>query len=179
MKDLKNVKVGITHGGKFHTDDVISTVFIKYFNPLIEIKRVLEYTDTPNDDEIVYDIGLGEFDHHQENRLIDDNNHPYSAFGLLFEVYGREYLKKYGFNNIEEGFLMFKEKYVYKIDEGDNESYRRVSNFRENNLIMSCNLLWFEEDSIAENKAFDEAVKLGTYLFENWTRDIYLEVENL
>ena len=37
MKDLLKVKKGITHAGKFHTDDVLSTVLIQEFNPDIEI----------------------------------------------------------------------------------------------------------------------------------------------
>lgn len=179
MKDLKQLKKGITHGGKFHTDDVISTAFIKYFNPKLEIVRVQEYEGEPKDDEIVYDIGLGEFDHHQEERRIDDNGHPYCAFGLLWEVYGKDYLKNYGFINIDDAFELFKERYVYKIDEGDNEGYKNLRGFFENDLIMKCNPMWFENDDEKYiTSQFEKAVKLGKMFLENWTRLIYKEIED-
>ena len=44
MKDLLKVKKGITHAGKFHTDDVLSTVLIQEFNPNIEI--IIYYIDS-------------------------------------------------------------------------------------------------------------------------------------
>lgn len=179
MKNLKNIKTGITHAGKFHTDDVISTAFIQYFSPEMKIVRVNEYENQEDrDDEIVYDIGLGEFDHHQEERRVDDNGHPYCAFGLLWETYGREYLENNGFKNIEDAFELFKERYVFKIDEGDNEGYKNLRDFTENDLIMKCNPMWFEDaDEGLEMSQFVKAVRMGKMFLENWTRSVYAEVE--
>lgn len=178
MKDLRNIQRGYTHSGKFHTDDVISAAFIRYFNPRVEIQRVLEYVDVPKEDEIVFDIGLGDFDHHQEERKIDDAGHYYSAFGLLWEAYGKEYLKSKGFKNIDDAFDEFKRNYVFKIDEGDNEGYKNIKGFFENDLIVHCNPKWFEDaDTELENKAFEKAVKLGSLLLENWTRTVYENIE--
>jgi uncharacterized UPF0160 family protein len=176
MKDLKTIRKGITHSGKFHTDDVISTAFLKFFNPNMEVIRVNEYQGQPKDDEIIYDIGLGEFDHHQEVRRMDSNNHPYSAFGLLWETYGREYLQDNGFRNIEKAFLLFKQKYVFKIDQGDNEGYREVKTFFENDLIIKCNPLWFEEN-VSEDEQFDKAVSMGKAFLDSWTRDTFYKTE--
>ena len=179
MKDLRKIKFGITHNGKFHLDDVMSTAFIKYFNPNLEVIRTLEYQEAPKEDEIIYDIGFGELNHHQEIRKLDDNGHPYCAFGLLWETYGKEYLKEFGFKNIDEAFALFKKKYVYKIDEGDNEGYKNLRNFSENNMVISCNPLWFENsESEIENKQFDKAVKIGIMFLENWTRKIFKEIED-
>ena len=178
MKDLRIIKTGITHGGKFHTDDVISTAFIKYFSPEMNVVRVQEYEGDEKEDEFVYDIGLGEFDHHQKERRIDNAGHPYCAFGLLWESYGKEYLKDFGFENIDEAFEIFTQRYVFKIDEGDNEGYKNLRSFFENDLIVKCNPMWFENaDEELENEQFDKAVKLGIMILENWTRAIFDEVE--
>jgi hypothetical protein len=52
MKDIQKVKKGITHAGRFHTDDVLSTVLLLEFNPNLEIERVSEYVaDDSNEEE--------------------------------------------------------------------------------------------------------------------------------
>lgn len=179
MRDLRTIKTGITHGGKFHTDDVISTAFIKYFSPDMNVIRVQEFEGEEKIDELAYDIGLGEFDHHQDERKIDDIGYPYSAFGLLWEAYGKEYLEDFGFKNIDEAFELFKDRYVFKIDEGDNEGYQNLRWFFENDLIVKCNPMWFENaDEELENLQFEKAVKIGTMILENWTRSIFDIVED-
>src|SRR5690554_5270603 len=75
-----------THSGKFHSDDVFSAALLTYLNPNIDIIR--DY-DIPEDFEgIVFDIGGGKFDHHQEGALVRDNGIPYAAFGLLWKEFG-------------------------------------------------------------------------------------------
>ena len=178
MKDLKTVTKAITHAGKFHTDDVISTAFLRYFNPNMEVTRVLEYEGTPSDDEIVFDIGMGEFDHHQEERRFNFVGKPFSAFGLLWEAYGRLYLTEQGFTNVDEAYQLFTERYVHKIDQGDNEGYKEVKGFYDNQLIIQCNPLWFENaDEQKEMQQFNKAVELGKQLLEMWTRTIFKETQ--
>ena len=181
MKDLLKVKKGITHAGKFHTDDVLSTVLIQEFNPNIEIIRLEEYkADDSNEEELAFDIGLGEFDHHQENREINDFGHPYSAFGKLWRAYGREYLKKYGFKNIEKAFNKFNLLYVSKVDCGDNEGYKNVEpRFFENDLICRFNPSWFEKknNTTSTDEQFFKAVEFAKLLFSNWIRQLYEQIE--
>ena len=178
MKDLRKIKKGITHAGKFHTDDVMSVAFIKTFSPDIQITRVTEYAGEPKDGGVVFDIGGGEFDHHQEDKRIDDNGHAYCAFGLLWESYGREYLQRKGFTKVEEAFSLFKWICVYKIGQGDKEGYKEVKDFFENQLIVGCNPLWFEEcDDKARDRQFAKAVKLGQASLDFWTRKTFYEVE--
>ena len=181
MKDLLKVKKGITHAGKFHTDDVLSTVLIQEFNPNIEIIRVEEYeVDDLNEEELAFDIGLGEFDHHDKNREINDFGYPYSAFGKLWRVYGREYLKMYGFKNIEIAFDNFNKLYVSKVDQGDNTGYKNVEpRFFENELISKFNPSWFEKknNSTASDNQFFKAVEFARLLFSNWMRQLYEQIE--
>ena len=71
-----------THGAKFHSDDVFATAFLRLIKPEIQVTRGFE---VPADfDGIVYDIGRGRFDHHQEDKEYRENGCPYAAFGLLW-----------------------------------------------------------------------------------------------
>jgi len=181
MRDLKLIKKGVTHSGKFHTDDILSTVFLRKFNPSIEIERVDEYEADDFDDEILaYDIGLGEFDHHGEFREINDYGHPFSAFGKLWRAYGREFLENYGFKNVDLAFEKFDLYYVSKVDQGDNEGYNSIeTKFYENELITKFNPSWFEKkmNNNAINEQFVKAVDFAELLFDNWLRQLYEQIE--
>ena len=55
---------GFTHAGKFHADDVFATALLQILRPDIKITRGFVVPD--DFDGIVYDIGFGMFDHHQD-----------------------------------------------------------------------------------------------------------------
>ncbi len=57
---------GFTHAGKFHADDVFAPALLQIIRPDIRITRGFVVPD--DFDGIVYDIGFGMFDHHQEPR---------------------------------------------------------------------------------------------------------------
>lgn len=102
---------GFTHGGNFHSDDVFATAFLRMINPDITIKRGF---DVPEDfDGIVYDIGRGRFDHHQEDKEYRENGCPYAAFGLLWREFG-------ALCTDEEEAAYFDEHFVQPLDESDN-----------------------------------------------------------
>lgn len=102
---------GFTHGGKFHSDDVFATAFLRILNPNIQVQRGFE---VPEDfDGIVYDIGRGEFDHHQMDKEYRENGCPYAAFGLIWRAYGADFVG-------EEEALRFDEHFVQPLDESDN-----------------------------------------------------------
>ena len=101
LKNLNQVKTGYTHAGVFHADDVFSAALLKMLNPHIAIERVLE-APADSDDVIIFDIGRGRYDHHQnerELRPLEDGYYwdkdriqrqiPYCSFGLLWRDYGR------------------------------------------------------------------------------------------
>lgn len=71
-----------THGGKFHADDVFSAALLKILNPEIQIERGFQVPE--NYDGVVFDIGGGEFDHHQADARVRENGVKYAAFGLLW-----------------------------------------------------------------------------------------------
>ncbi len=76
----------LTHGGRFHADDVFSAALLKLLNPSVQIPRVFDVPE--NFDGLVFDIGWGRFDHHQKNAPVRPNGVPYAAFGLLWKEFG-------------------------------------------------------------------------------------------
>lgn len=86
--EVSPYSVGITHTGVFHADDVFSAALLNIVSPGIEIKRVSRVPDDLTDDTFVFDIGGGQFDHHQEGAEVRKNKIPYAAFGLLWREFG-------------------------------------------------------------------------------------------
>lgn len=78
----------LTHGGRFHADDVFSAALLKILNPAVRITRALEVP--AGFEGLVFDIGWGEYDHHQKNAPVRENGVPYATFGLLWKQYGAE-----------------------------------------------------------------------------------------
>lgn len=103
----------VTHAGNFHSDDVFATALLKiYFGDAKDIDDVKlvrtfkpadeGYTDdTP--DCVVYDIGLGMYDHHQigdaaKHCLREDSDgvtRKYASVGLLWREIGQQLVGKY------------------------------------------------------------------------------------
>ena len=106
-KDAK----AFTHSGKFHADDVFSSALLLYLNPEITITRGSKVPE--GYDGIVFDIGRGEYDHHQKDSRIRENGVPYAAFGLLWERLGAGILG-------EELAQTFDEAFVQPLDNNDN-----------------------------------------------------------
>ena len=94
---------GFTHAGKFHADDVFATALLQIVRPDIRITRGFVVPD--DFDGIVYDIGFGMFDHHQEPRETRPNGVPYAAFGLLWRVLGPGLVGERQARLIDENFI--------------------------------------------------------------------------
>lgn len=109
----------LTHGGKFHADDVFSAALLKIINPQIKITRVFEVPQ--NYDGIVFDVGRGRFDHHQENAEVRENGVPYAAFGLLWRELGESVLSE-GCKpeEADKEAERFDEHFVQPLDADDN-----------------------------------------------------------
>lgn len=102
-KNINKITTAYTHASVFHADDVFAAALLTTINPTIDIQRVMS-VDNIEDTEnvIIFDIGEGEYDHHQKNKAlrpmgdynyIDRSNNevkaiPYCSFGLLWRDYG-------------------------------------------------------------------------------------------
>ena len=141
-----------THGGKFHADDVFSSALLLYINPEISITRG---NSVPDDfTGIVFDIGRGEFDHHQKDSRIRENGVPYAAFGLLWEQLGTGILG-------EELAQTFDEAFVQPLDNNDNTGEKNELA----TLIGNFNPTW--DASGSSDDAFFKAVGVAGMILEN------------
>ena len=74
----------ITHSGRFHVDDIISTIFLSKIIDRVILARVPTIRNKDVKDKIVYDIGLGEFDHHQIHNQFLKSIHLYFLLNHLY-----------------------------------------------------------------------------------------------
>jgi uncharacterized UPF0160 family protein len=149
MSEIKNK--AYTHGGKFHADDVFSAALLRLLNPSVSITRGFEVPE--GFDGIVFDIGLGRFDHHQQDAEIRENGVPFAAFGLLWREFGRAVMRDYcAPEHADKEAANFDEKFIQPLDEDDNTG-------RGNQLATVIGLFnpsWDSDEST--DKCFFEAV---------------------
>lgn len=143
---------GFTHGGKFHADDVFSTAFLRLLNPDMKITRGFEVPSSFSG--IVYDIGRGCFDHHQEGKEVRDNGCPYAAFGLLWREYAPSCVG-------DEEAKRFDECFVQPLDESDNTGCPNALA----EVIDEFNPVWDSEESY--DACFYKAVDFAEQILQN------------
>ena len=150
----------VTHAGIFHADDVFATAFIKMLWPEIKVWRVNEVPE--GFDGLVYDIGLGEFDHHQANKEYRENGIPYAAFGLLWRRFASDLMLQEDADELDRMF-------VQKIDSQDNGGFRNEISKAIKDFVPS----WDEEKSM--DAAFWDAVNWASVILERKIRRISSE----
>lgn len=169
----------ITHSGVFHADEVFCMAFFKLFedyfrleadNSMMKLRfahvlytRVSDpskFYVAGDDDYIIFDIGRGEFDHHQEGSAVrdtstDEDPQPYAAFGLIWREFAPIVF--------DEKFVAeFDEKFVKPIDLQDNGiSLNPISG-----TITRMNPGWDSHDSA--DKRFEAAVRFAMDVLKTW-----------
>ena len=152
IKSMKIPANGFTHAGKFHADDVFATALLQILRPDIKITR--GFTVPDDFDGIVYDIGFGMFDHHQEPREYRANGVPYAAFGLLWRVLGPGLVGERQARLIDENFIQ-------PLDLNDNTG-------EQNSLcdaIGFFNPVWDSKED--QDSCFFKAVAVAKQILEN------------
>lgn len=184
LNEYKNIKLTnnvdeancITHSGKFHVDDVISTIFLSKIIENVVLLRVPFIENKNFKNKIVYDIGLGEFDHHQKDRNGKRANGIYfSSIGLLWQKFGKKYLEKLGVKNINKTFEYMDKELIQYIDATDNMQTEYLENKISPDFIKLCNPEWNE--NISEDEAFLRALKLADEFWEIYLKHAIAEVE--
>lgn len=158
-KEIMDIPLrGFTHGSRFHSDDVFATAFLKLLNPEIKIYRGFEVPK--NFDGIVYDIGRGKFDHHQNDKEYRHNGCPYAAFGLIWREFGAYYIGS------EEEAAKFDAKFIQPLDESDNTGKDNLLA----NIIDEFNPGWDKNESY--DKCFWKAVDFAKQILDNHFKSV-------
>ena len=157
----------ITHGGVFHADDVFSAVLLHKLHPDWCFFRVEDVSDTLMADKLLFDVGGGVYDHHQQGFSESrPSGVKYAAFGLLWRSFGMELLKKCDVADMETAFDLFDSGLVSSVDAHDNGQWERnsIPSVTVSHLIAGMNPLWNEEPDY--NGAFLRAFTLAETIFD-------------
>ena len=158
----------ITHSGTMHADEVFATAFLDLYLKDVSVYRTKSVDSTKiSSDVLVYDIGRGRYDHHQEDALKRDNGITYSSFGLLFKEFGKDFLNKLGYIKfIDEVFAGIDKDLVEGIDADDNGFFPKIeANFKVktiSGIIKMFNPSYnsFEDESTQFLKAVELAKEI-------------------
>lgn len=152
FEQIKEAKCAFTHAGKFHSDDVFSAALLQIINPEIKIERGFQVPE--NYEGVVFDIGRGEFDHHQPDNEIRENEIPYASFGKLWRAIAPSV---YG----EKVYEMFDKSFIQPLDLSDNTGCHSDMA----NMIAAFNPVWNEENPDVD-ACFQEAVAFAKVILE-------------
>lgn len=157
----------ITHGGIFHSDEVLATVILSKVLGDITVLRTFKVPEISNN-VIVYDIGLGKFDHHQKGgNGARHNGVPYAAVGLIWKEFGPQIVANTC--NPDLVWNLIDRDLIQGVDATDNGTMptadypAQVMQFSQ--LVSCFNPLWDStEDS---DDAFLKAVAFAEIVFNN------------
>lgn len=158
MDYLEKVNTAVTHAGKFHADDVfaaalISLIHVPYVGgELVSVRRVNDveiYRNRPS--TVIFDIGGGEYDHHQPGAPVRKNGVKYAAFGLLFrDCWHHLFISK-------EEAVLFDKNFVQMIDNTDNTGKPNPISAYINTFMPT----WDDPADVSIDQGFMEAVNFA------------------
>ena len=158
----------VTHSGKFHADDIFSTILLEKILGDVYVYRTYEIEEEDNG-KIYYDIGGGKFDHHHiHNNEMRNSKIPYASLGLLWKYYGKDYLKKYKNIDIEYVFNYIDDKLILGIDACDNGVFYKwdMYDILDISKIISHFNPRYDEDISCDEK-FINACDFSRVIFDN------------
>lgn len=163
--------VAVTHSGVFHADEVMASVIIKQLYDEVEIIRSRNQEDFDKAD-ILFDVGGGEFDHHNDFKEYRDNGVPYAACGLIWREYGQRVIKKYKSSlttsQIEEVFYNIDKSVIESIDAIDNGycvGKEELHMPTMDQLVKGFNPNW--NSDLNANDQFNKAIEFCTPILLN------------
>ncbi|MCK5021336.1 MAG: MYG1 family protein [Candidatus Peribacteraceae bacterium] len=160
----------VTHSGAFHADDVFAAALLTTIFPLAAGREIIRTRDQAiieehlaKEDSLVFDIGHGEFDHHQKGgNGTRVNGIPYASFGLIWNKFAAQYielwLKSIGLQPYRELFVdidikriisMVDTVLVQPVDSYDNgvdihtNKFESISPLTISQVVFGFNAPWF------------------------------------
>ena len=157
----------ITHSGTMHADEVFATAFLEDYLGNRKVYRTnnIDYTKV-QENTLIYDVGRGKFDHHQIDALKRDDGITYCSFGLRWKEFGKDYLKKKSFSNINILWEYIDKDFIEGIDADDNGFFPKIDAIYKvktlSNIIKIFNPSYdsYETESEQFIKAVDVAKKI-------------------
>ena len=117
----------ITHSGTMHADEVFSTAFLDMYLGDVKVYRTNYINhDKVQENTLIYDVGRGKYDHHQPDAEKRENDITYCSFGLIWREFGKEFLKKYDIEYIDEVWSGIDKDLVEYIDADDNGQFPKI-----------------------------------------------------
>ena len=158
----------VTHGGSMHADEVMATYILSKVFGEVKVLRTFKVPDNLSEDVIIYDIGFGQYDHHQKGgNGTRENGVPYAACGLIWKEFGPCVVQEtcdpeFVWNVIDRDLIQ-------GIDAIDNGKMPKVdyptSAKTVSGAIKEFNPSWDSEEE--PDKAFERAVEFAGIIFEN------------
>ena len=166
----QNIKeaTAVTHGGTFHADEVMATIILKKVFGDITVCRTFRVPEDLEEGVIIYDIGFGQYDHHQKGgNGARENGVPYAACGLIWKQFGPQIVADTC--NPELVWELIDRELIQGIDAGDNGTLPKleypVQAMNISAIISEFNPNWdCEEDT---DEAFIKAVEFAEVVFDN------------
>ena len=159
----------ITHNGTMHADEVFATAFLDLYLGNVSVLRTSSVNwDIVPDGILVYDVGRREFDHHQLDALKRESSIPYSSIGLLWRKFGKDFLIKNNYENVEQMFIELDKDLIEAIDADDNGVFPKIeANYKVktlSNVIKLFNPAYASSQN--ESDQFIKAVNFAKKIFE-------------
>jgi uncharacterized UPF0160 family protein len=166
-KEFKRVG---THSGRFHADEVMATAVLK---EIFELEVVRSRDSAVLDKlDLVYDVGGGEFDHHDVQKVYRDSGTPYAACGLIWKRFGREVVtsRDSSLTQEEVDFLHNHVDYVLiegidAVDNGLRTGETFIPTMSISSIVSAFNPSW--DSQVSEYEAFAQAVDVASTVLGN------------
>ena len=156
----------ITHAGSFHADDVMATVLLEILYEDVSLARVAEI-DEKDTDAFVYDIGLGKYDHHQDDKVRRDLYNKVSTCrnilkseGTLYTLQTNQTLNSYDVYKLGEAFqsnilnVCYATHLSYLNEKDIPPTYKNLGSLIQSNVNILSNQTMFALDEIKNNSSY-------------------------
>ena len=162
---MNEIETIVVHAGPFHSDDVAVVAMLLIAFPQAKVVRTFKPEEVQGNNILVADVGLGKYDHHQEDCQIRPDGQKRAACGLVFS----DYYQQIGFS--KRSAEIFERMYIIPIEDQDNGRKDNDGNLIRNPLseaIKSFNPSW--NSSETPDEAFMRAVNFFKQVVENELR---------
>ena len=157
----------ITHNGTMHADEIFATAFLDMYLNEVKLYRTSNINNEL-ENKIIYDIGRGKYDHHQEDALKRENGITYSSFGLLWKEFGKEFLKNNKVDDYDLVFDLIDKDFVEAIDAIDNGFFPKIDALYKVKTLSDVLKLFNPSynSNQNENEQFIKATSIAKMIFE-------------